>query len=148
MAELKCSPCVAFNHTLFWDISDCRCDLTEARPAGWFYECRSSQPHVALTDKWSCAADTEINGLLTDAYLTLNMFKVLYFYVNFSNYNFIYTTKGFFIHLTFFVSALVFFFSFFITRRSLWYSQFFPFSITFVRRGVVSSQIFLQWHVM
>lgn len=43
----------------------------------------------------SCTADAESSGLLTDAYLTLHLFRVLYFYVSYSNCNLIYMAKGF-----------------------------------------------------
>lgn len=43
----------------------------------------------------NCTAAAESTGLLTDAYLTLHLFKVLYFYVSYSNCNLIYMAKGF-----------------------------------------------------
>lgn len=51
---------------------------------------------------------TESTGLLTDAYLTSHIFKVLYLYVSNGNCSFIYIANGF-LYIFLFVSALGFF---------------------------------------
>lgn len=81
-----------------------------------------------------CTADGESTGLLTDAYLTSHTFRVLYFYVSNSNCNLISLEKGFlYIFLVCQCLGVIFFFS---IMKSLWYSQIFTFSITFVKTEI------------
>lgn len=96
-----------------------------------------------------CTADGESTGLLTDAYLTSHTFRVLYLYVSNSNCNLISLEKGFL--YIFLVCQCLGVFFFFSIMKSLWYSQIFTFSITFVKTEntfPVSQKIFLQWPCM
>lgn len=66
----------------------------------------STEPsHESWTDAscslWkNCAAEAESTGSLTDAYLTFCIFKVLYFYLSYSNCNIVDTTERLFIHFS------------------------------------------------
>ena len=89
-----------------------------------------------------CTADAESTGLLTNAYLTSHIFKVLYFYVSNSNCNLIYTANGFlYIFPCLSVPWCFFFFSFFFffTMKSLWYSRIFTFFYHICKAELVSN---------
>lgn len=96
------------------------------------------------------AADTQCAGPLTDAYLTLHIFEVLYFYMTYGNRNLSTHSWKSFLHFFLFVSALVcfvwaFFFSFFFYNGNHFgILQFSLFSTMFVKFQV-SWVIFLQW---
>lgn len=95
------------NHMLPWGHFDQHCDHNVApaefkkkkkKPDYFCICCNGATCHeitCPVVKRRCCTADTESTGLLTDAYLTSNMFKVLYFYVSNSDCNPLYAVDGF-----------------------------------------------------
>lgn len=142
------------NHMLPWGHFDQHCDHNVApaefkkkkkKPDYFCICCNGATCHeitCPVVKRRCCTADTESTGLLTDAYLTSNMFKVLYFYVSNSDCNPLYAVDGFlyiFLRLSvpWWVFHVVFFFFFY--RITLIISNFHCFSIAFVKFKLVSS---------
>lgn len=101
----------------------------------FFFSLCGAEPRHELTFpvvyRGCCTAD-QVLWMLTYAYLTLYIFKVLYFCELFKWQSYLHS-KTLFIH---FSCLSVPWWVFFLTTKGIWYSEIFTFSITFVNLDI------------
>lgn len=129
--------CVIYNHMVFGGI------LTSILTLTW-HSIILLLLGVLLVYWRFDAADTESNGLLTDSYLTLHIFKVLYFVRELFKLRLCLNSKSLFIRSSCLSVPWWFLFSFFNSEIILIFSSFHLFYIIFVRVKFPSS---LPWNL-